>query len=101
MNNDCVQSLNYPSVHGNDEQCTVNILRDTALTVNDEFELETCCDHLMIRGEDVELSSSVPLTLEAGETIGWSTDSSVTRTGWQIFASLKNLKKHEFDFLKA
>ena len=60
------------------------MLRDAEVSVGSIFTLETCCDHLMIRGVDVEQSGSVPSTLNAGESFTWSTDSSIAGYGWQL-----------------
>ena len=81
---DCVSSSNYPSAHGNRESCSVTLLQHVSVTVGNTFDLETCCDHLMIQGQDVESSSAVPSTLPMGETFSWTTDGSVTRSGWQL-----------------
>ena len=81
---DCVSSSNYPSEHGNSESCSVTMLRDAFVTSGDVFNLETCCDHLMIQGNDVESSDAVPSALSAGDVFSWTSDSSVTRTGWQL-----------------
>ena len=81
---DCVQSSNYPSTHGNDESCSITMLEDATVTVGDTFDLETCCDHLMIRGVDTESADAVPATLNAGEVFSWTTDGSVSRNGWQL-----------------
>jgi len=80
----CVSSANYPGRHGNRESCSVTMLRSASLTVSSTFNLETCCDHLMIRGVDTESSGAVPASLNSGETFTWTTDGSVTREGWQI-----------------
>merc|ERR1712038_582944 len=90
MTGDCevqgnyVSSANYPGRHGNRESCSVTMLRSASLTVSSTFNLETCCDHLMIRGVDTESSGAVPASLNSGETFTWTTDFSVTRAGWQI-----------------
>ena len=81
---DCVSSKNYPSAHGNSESCSITMLRNAVLTPGDIFNLETCCDHLMIQGNDVESSSAVPEVLSAGEVFSWTSDGSVTREGWQL-----------------
>ena len=73
--------------HGNSESCEVTMLQDANLHVGDTFNLETCCDHLMIRDVDVESSDAVPASLDAGEVFTWSSDGSVTMEGWQICAS--------------
>ena len=80
----CVSSKNYPRSHGNNERCTVTMIRDSSVSVGSTFTLETCCDHLLIGGVDVESSSSVPSSLRSGEQFTWSSDSSVTRSGWQL-----------------
>ena len=81
---DCVSSGNYPSAHGNNEECSVTMLRGATITPGSTFSLETCCDHLMIRGVDVESSDAVPNSLNAGEIFSWTSDFSVTREGWQL-----------------
>ena len=81
---DCVSSSNYPSEHGNSESCSVTMLRDASITPGAIFSLETCCDHLMIQGHDIESSDAVPSSLNAGEVFSWTSDGSVTNEGWQL-----------------
>ena len=81
---DCVSSNNYPQVHGNSESCTITMLQDASVSVGSTFSLETCCDHLMIHGNDVESSDTVPTSLRANDELTWSSDGSVTREGWQL-----------------
>ena len=81
---DCVSSNNYPNAHGNSESCTVTMLQDASVSVGGTFNLETCCDHLMIQGTDVESSDLVPTSLSAGEEFTWTTDGSVSLEGWQL-----------------
>ena len=84
VSGDCVSSSNYPGLHDNSESCTITMLQDSAVFVSDTFNLETCCDHLMIRDVDVESQDAVPRSLNAGEEFTWSSDGSVTREGWQL-----------------
>ena len=84
---DCVSSSNYPNRHGYSESCSVTMLRDATVTPQSLFNLETCCDHLMIRGVDAESSLDVPSTLSKGEIFSWTSDGSVTREGWQLCLS--------------
>ena len=93
---DCVSSKSYPNLHGNDEACSVTMLQDATVTPGNKFSLETCCDHLMIRGLDVESSEAIPSSLEAGETFSWTTDASVTREGWQLCFSTSSDSKIQF-----
>ena len=81
---DCVSTNNYPGLHGNEESCSITMLQDASITVGDTFEVEACCDHLMIRGEDVESSDAVPRSLNAGETFTWTSDFSLQSEGWQL-----------------
>ena len=91
---DCVSSMDYPNVHGNGEECTIEMLQDATVSVGSTFNLETCCDHLMIGGEDVESSDAVPTSLSAGDEFTWSTDGSVTREGWQLCFSPADGSNH-------
>ena len=81
---DCVSSSNYPSQHGMQESCAVTILEDVDVIVGATFELETCCDHLVIGEEDVESPEAVPSTMYADSVFTWSSDFSVAGQGWQL-----------------
>merc|ERR1719326_476418 len=81
---DCVSSSNYPGRHGNRERCSVTMNEDASVTPGGTFNLETCCDNLVIGGVNVESANSVPRSLSAGDTFTWSSDGSVTREGWQL-----------------
>jgi len=80
----CVSSGNYPGVHENNEECTITMVQDAFLTTSATFSLETCCDHLIIQGNDVESSDEVPTSLNARDQFTWSSDYSVTKEGWEI-----------------
>ena len=60
------------------------MLVDSVITSGEPFDLERCCDNLMINGVDVEMKDNVPETLDAGAMINWSSDFSVTQLGWQL-----------------
>merc|ERR1719361_455697 len=81
---DCVSSSNYPGRHGNRESCSVTMNEDVSVTPGGTFNLETCCDNLVIGGVDVESANAVPASLSAGDTFTWNSDGSVTREGWQL-----------------
>merc|ERR1711971_1256833 len=81
---DCVSSSNYPGRHGNRESCSVTMNGDANVTPGGTFNLETCCDNLVIGGVDVESANAVPASLSAGDTFTWNSDGSVTREGWQL-----------------
>ena len=80
----CVSSRNYPDEHTNNEYCEVTIMSDVAVIPGNVFSVETCCDTLMIDGRDVESVNSVPDVLTPGDRFTWTSDSSVTRSGWQL-----------------
>ena len=83
-----MSSLNYPGNYGSDESCSITIEADVVISVGTTFELETCCDHLMINGVDTESYSAVPATLASGSEITWFTDSTEERRGWQLCISV-------------
>lgn len=80
---DCVSSRNYSIPYGNDESCSIASDQDVDVGVGPVFELATCCDHLMINGDNTGSSGAVPATLASGSAITWSSDVSVSSVGWQ------------------
>merc|ERR1719285_1391230 len=84
IQDNCVSSKNYPNLHGDQESCTVTMKNHAKVTVGHIFNLETCCDHLMIGGRDVEDSAHVPEFLLAGDVFTWNSDYSVQKEGWQL-----------------
>jgi len=84
VHGDCVSSSNYPEEHGDHESCTVNILKDASLTASEVFELERCCDHLIVAGVDSDFSIQVPNLVYEGQNITWVTDWSESKRGWQL-----------------
>merc|ERR1719361_1798515 len=89
---DCVSSENYPSVHGNNADCTVTIVRGAAAFGTSPWDLEATFDHLLINGVDIERPEDVPAFLSSGSTMRWTSDSSVTKMGWEICFSLEEPK---------
>jgi len=84
----CLSSLNYPNNHGNNEHCTVKVLKDIVLA-NSNIEVETCCDHLVIHGQGLAFEGRIfsdadmPSKLSRGTKITWDSDFSVTGS-WQM-----------------
>merc|ERR1719461_1944670 len=81
---DCVSSNNFPDSYGNNEYCSISVMQDSEVSVDQSFMLETCCDNLYIDGVDVENSQDVPQRMRAGSYISFSTDFSVTEGGFQL-----------------
>lgn len=83
--NNCVSSKNYPNSHGNHERCDVTINQDVTVFAGSTFEVETCCDKLLVKGNDIQSKDAVDeSSLIKGDTISWQSDSSVTSSGWQL-----------------
>jgi len=80
----CVSSKNYPSQHGNHEECTVTIKKDAKLTVSDPFDIERNYDFLRVKNVAKWAASELPSILMSGDTITWTTDYSVSKSGWKI-----------------
>merc|ERR1719429_250093 len=77
----CIQSKNHPSNYGNSEGCTISAW-DVALTV-DAFNTERRYDFLNVVGVDYS-GTSGPSSGTYSGVISWSTDSSVTKSGWKL-----------------
>ena len=75
-------------VYGNNERCTIRVLRSTTLTTPRGFSTETYFDQLSI-GANVYSGTVGPagLIVEPGTTITWSSDGSVVNGGFFVCAS--------------
>merc|ERR1719188_1665168 len=82
MNGDCISSNNHPSSYGNNEQCTVSMADDLALSVQ-AFSTESGYDFLTMGGSTYS-GSSGPASGTYSGSITWSSDYSVTNSGWKI-----------------
>jgi len=78
----CVSSLNHPSSYGNNQACTVTLDGDVSISVA-EFNTESGYDYLTIGGSRYAGTSGPPSGVYSGE-ISWSSDYSVTRSGWKL-----------------
>merc|ERR1719422_2764876 len=77
----CIQSKNHPSNYGNSESCTISAW-DVALTV-DAFNTESRYDFLTVGGVQYA-GTSGPSSGTYSGAISWSTDYSVTKSGWKL-----------------
>merc|ERR1719293_634631 len=84
MNGDCISSNNHPSSYGNNEQCTVSLADDLALSVQ-AFSTESGYDFLRMGGSSYS-GSSGPASGTYSGTISWSSDYSVVQSGWKLCA---------------
>merc|ERR1712176_488890 len=79
---DCIQSKNHPSNYGNNEACQIDA-SEVAITV-DAFSTESGYDFLtMSDGQSYSGSSGPPSGTYSG-TFFWSSDFSVTNSGWKL-----------------
>jgi len=78
----CITSNNYPSNYGNRQECTINLEGSVAITT-EAFNTESRYDFLTVGGTRYDGSSGPPSGRYTG-TITWSTDGSVTRSGWKL-----------------
>jgi len=81
MDGQCVQSKNHPSNYGNNEACTISVFNVPLAT--EAFDTESRYDFLRAGGVGYSGSSGPPNGVYDG-TITWSSDYSVTRSGWRL-----------------
>jgi len=77
----CIQSNNHPSEYGNNEACTISA-NNVAFTV-DAFNTESGYDFLIVGGASYS-GTSGPANGSYNGDITWSSDYSVTRSGWKL-----------------
>jgi len=82
MSGDCVESLNYPSPYGNGESCQIALYGSIDIYFT-AFDTESGYDFLTIGGRRYAGTTAPPDGFYTG-TIGWSTDGSVTKSGWKL-----------------
>jgi len=82
MDGNCIQSRNHPSNYGNNEACTVALFGDIPLAT-EAFSTESRYDFLTVGGVRYSGSSGPPSGDYTG-TIAWSSDYSVTNSGWRL-----------------
>jgi len=81
MDGNCIQSRNHPSSYGNNEACTITVFNVPLAT--EAFDTESRYDYLRADGVGYSGSSGPPNGVYDG-TITWSSDYSVTRSGWRL-----------------
>ena len=86
IDGNCVSSMNWPAAHGNFESCSIYMLEDVSVSIDDNFGIEDILetDTLLIKGESITSTDMVPDFLSAGELISWTTDIDTTSIGWQL-----------------
>jgi len=83
MDGNCIQSSNHPSNYGNSEECTIQITGGSISLSVDAFNTEAGFDKLTIGGRSYA-GTSGPASGSYTGTITWSSDSSVSKSGWRL-----------------
>lgn len=80
----CVQSNNHPGNYGNNQQCTIE-LWEVSLTV-EAFNTESSYDTLTVEGNQYS-GTNGPASGSYSGAISWTSDYSVTKSGWRLCRS--------------
>jgi len=78
----CISSLNYPSNYGNSQSCNIILAGDINIRAG-SFNTESYYDRLTAGGISYSGTSGPPAGVYSG-SITWSSDASVTRSGWKL-----------------
>lgn len=78
----CISSPGYPGNYGNNEVCRISIEGAVSLNV-DAFSTEVGYDKLVVNGQTFQGTAGPQGVIASGE-ISWTSDRSVTSSGWKI-----------------
>jgi len=81
MTGNCIESLNHPGNYGNNEACSITA-QEVDITVS-AFNTESGYDFLIMGGRSYS-GTSGPSSGPFSGTISWSSDYSVTKSGWKL-----------------
>ena len=85
----CFRSPNFPSNYGNNENCSITVRDAVALSV-EAFDTESGYDFLMVDGVQYDGTSGPEnADVAAGTIITFTSDGSVTRTGFEICGAFR------------
>jgi len=71
---ECVSSRNYPQVHGVNEACTVNVIKDAQVLPGDVFQIETGYDILQVAATNVRCKNDFRTSVASGDIISCVSD---------------------------
>jgi len=80
----CINSRNYPANYANGDRCTVEILRSRTNVCTQAFDTESSYDVLSINSTTYSGTSGPPEWFVLSGVLTWSSDHSVTKSGWKI-----------------
>merc|ERR1719189_1422395 len=78
----CISSLNHPGNYGNNQVCNIVLAGSVSITVS-AFDTESGYDYLRMGGNSYSGTCAPPSGTYSG-VITWSSDYSVTRSGWKL-----------------
>merc|ERR1719433_1454917 len=82
VNGDCISSNNYPANYGNREECSIQLNGNVPISVQ-AFNTETGYDMLTVGGVRYS-GTNGPQSGSYTGVISWSSDYSVTNSGWKL-----------------
>jgi len=82
LDGECIASSNHPSNYGNRQSCNVALYGDIDITF-EAFNTESRYDWLTIGGQRYS-GSSGPSSGTYSGSISWTTDGSITKSGWKL-----------------
>jgi len=82
IDGDCIQSNNHPQDYGNSAQCSIQLYGNIQVSV-DAFNTESRYDLLTVGGTRYSGSNGPPSGSYSG-SITWSSDRSITKSGWKL-----------------
>merc|ERR1719499_1036936 len=82
MSGNCIQSNNHPSNYGNGESCSIQLAGSVSISV-EAFNTERSYDWLTMGGSRYS-GTSGPSSGSYTGVISWSSDYSVTKSGWKL-----------------
>jgi len=82
MDGNCITSRFFPSNYGNGDECSIELIGAVQLSI-EAFNTESRYDLLNVGGAAYSGTSGPPSGSYTG-TISWSSDHSVTQSGWRV-----------------
>jgi hypothetical protein len=90
LNGSCI--TDGPGNYGNNERCTIEVLRSGYLTVQGSFTVEENYDYFTINASSTRLDTAAALeniAIFEGTTISWLSDNSGIEDGWMLCGSVR------------
>ena len=95
LNGSCI--TDGPGNYGNNERCTIEVLRNSVVSVSGTFSVESYFDYFTIGTSSTRVYTASSLqdrVVLAGTTVRWLSDNSATRVGWTLCATVSLPVRH-------